>query len=110
MPHIRIRGIEKNIVKAISKELVDEMVVVMKCPKEIITLEHIETVYIDEGVENKGILPMVEIAWFDKGEDVKQEVANAVTRIIKSEKEFNRIAVYFIDMTKENYFANGVHY
>lgn len=110
MPHIRIRGIEKEVVKAVGKELVDEMVVVMKCPKDIITLEYIETLYIADGIENTGILPMVEIAWFDKGEDVKQKVADAVTRIINSEKEVDRVAVYFIDMIKEHYFANGVHY
>ena len=64
MPHIRIRGIEKSVVTAVGKELVNEMVELMKCPKEAITLEYIETLYIDEGIENTGILPLVEIAWF----------------------------------------------
>lgn len=110
MPHIRIRGLEKSVVVAVGKELVNEMVEVMKCPKSVITLEYIETLYIDEGVENTGVLPMVEIAWFDKGAEVKQEVADTITRLINSEKKVERLAVYFTDMTKENYFANGVHY
>jgi len=110
MPHIRIRGIEKEVVTAVGKELVDEMVDLMKCPKEAITLEYIETLYINEGVENTGILPMVEIAWFYRGQEVKQEVAQAVTRIIKSQKPLDRVVVYFTDMIKEHYFVNGGAY
>ncbi len=110
MPHIRIRGIEKEVVTAVGKDLVNEMVDLMKCPKEAITLEYIETLYIDEGVENAGVLPLIEIAWFYRDQEVKQAVAEAVTKIIKSERELDRVVVYFTDMTKEHYFVNGGSY
>ncbi len=110
MPHIRIRGLEKEVVTAIGKDLVNEMVELMKCSKEAITLEYIETLYIEEGIENTGVLPMVEIGWFYRGPEVKQAVAETVTKIIKTEKDVKKVAVYFTDMEKDNYFVNGIHY
>jgi len=45
--------------------------------------------------------------WFSRSDEIKQLVANTITDSL-SKYDYEKIAVYFIDMKKENYFKNGI--
>jgi len=109
MPHLRFRGIEKQHVKEISKNLVDKLAKEVECPREWFTLEHIESLFIFDGEENKNKYPFVEVLWFDRGSAVMSNVANLITDMIKS-YSYDCVTVIFTNLTKEHYYENGEHF
>lgn len=40
MPHLKIRGIEKNLIVENSKEIIDELTKIIGCDRNWFTIEH----------------------------------------------------------------------
>lgn len=109
MPHLRIRGLNKEKLIELSAGLLEDLSKAMDSDKSTFTLEHIPSVYISEGRENTAKHIFVEMLWFDRGYDTKEMIADIITRVL-SKDDGRDVALYFIDMKKENYFKNGVHF
>ncbi|MBN2898816.1 MAG: DUF1904 domain-containing protein [Clostridia bacterium] len=109
MPHIRVRSLDQKKLVSISKELIDQMEALIKCPRDYFTLEYVHSTFIMDGVEGAGGYPHVEVLWFDRGESVKLQVAEAITKLVKTVVD-DDVCVYFVDMDKASYFENGQHY
>lgn len=82
MPQIKFRGIEVEQVKGISKELLQELQRVIEYPPDDLTFECISSVYIANGDITAGY-PFVEVAWFDRGQQVQDDVAKIITRFVQ---------------------------
>lgn len=109
MPHLRARGLNKEELIDMSGKLIDELSEVMNSDKSTFTLEHIPSTYIRAREEVIAKHIFVEMLWFDRGEKMKEKVANTITNLL-SESGGRDVAVYFIDMKKSNYYKNGVHF
>lgn len=109
MPHMRFRGIEIDLVKKISKDLVDGLTEIVACEREWFTLEHIQSNFIKDGEDNQGH-PFVEILWFDRGLDTKTKVSKFITKLISIENNYPTITVIFTNLEGTDYFENGEHF
>lgn len=105
MPHIRVRGLEEEKLRKISKNLLDGLQEKIECPRDYLTLELVESKFIE-----CEFYPFVEVLWFDRGRNVKQEVASFVTDLIKSINPNQDVCVMFLDLIKEDYFENKEHF
>lgn len=108
MPQLKIRGIETEKIRKISKELIDDLTKIIGCPRDYFTIECISTTSIFDG-EIVTTYPFVEVAWFDRGQEVQDRVAKIIT------KYANLIGVQDLDMTftvfeKNRYYENGEHF
>lgn len=109
MPHLRFRGVKKEEVKEISKNLVDILAEKVECPRDYFTLEYLETTFFFDNQEGANGYPFVEILWFDRGYEVRKEVAKITTDMLK-QYNYNCVTVIFTDLGKDRYFENGEHF
>lgn len=108
MPQIKIRGIEVENVSSISKELIDELQKFIECPRDYFTIEVIHSTFIMDGEITNGY-PFIEIAWFNRGQEIQDKVAKTVTSFIHS-LGYEDVDVIFTVFEENKYYENGIHF
>jgi hypothetical protein len=109
MPQIKIRGIHENEICKISDKMIDELVDAVKCPRDNFEIECIKSVAIREG-KIADVYPFVEVAWFDRGQEVQDIVAKIITDSIRNNLEIESMDLAFTVFEKEKYYENGEHF
>lgn len=109
MPQIKIRGIHENEILKISENMIDSLVEAVKCPRDYFEIECIKSVAIRDG-KIAGVYPFVEIAWFDRGQDVQDTVAKIITGSIRNNLNIENMDLAFTVFEKEKYYENGEHF
>ncbi len=105
MPQIKIRGIETEIIRKLSTQLIDELAILTQSPRDYFTLEVIHSTFVMDGEVVPGY-PFVEIAWFDRGQETQNQVAQAISRLLK-EGGCPNVDIMFTILEKSNYYENG---
>lgn len=108
MPQLKIRGIKAEEICSISKELVDELVEIVDCPRDYFTIECIETTSVFDGKIVR-TYPFIEVAWFDRGQQIQDMVAKTLTKYV------NRLGIQDLDIAftifqGNRYYENGEHF
>lgn len=106
MPHLLIRGIGPERVRAVSRELVAELAAICECPPDYIMLECLMTTAVFDG----GIVPsypFVEVSWFDRGLEAQDRFAEAIDRHLRVQGDLPELEVAFRSYERRNYYANG---
>ncbi len=106
MPHLLIRGVSPDLIRSISKPLIEELAIVCQCPADHILLECLNTTACFDG-EIVPSYPFVEVNWFDRGQSVRDLAAECVDRHIRS-LGFAEIEVAFRIYEEDSYYANGI--
>ena len=105
MPQLLIKGATLEEIKSISKAMTDEMVDVLKCPRDYIVLEYVPATYVCDGEVTAGY-PLVNVLWFDRGQDIQNKVAEIVTRYLKG-FGYGTVDVFFNVLEPSRYYENG---
>ncbi|GIM27609.1 hypothetical protein CPJCM30710_02750 [Clostridium polyendosporum] len=108
MPILRLRAIEPKKICTISTELIDELQQLIKCPRESFTLEVVQSLFIKDGEFVDGN-PLVEISWFDRGQEIQDKTALIVTKYVNS-MGYKDVDVIFKALDKNKYYENGKHF
>jgi len=108
MPQLIIRGLEKTEVQKISKLLVDELTVVIGCPRDYFTIELLASTFIRDGEEVAGT-PLIQVNWFDRGQAIQDQAAAAIDHHIRA-LGYNQIEIFFTVLQEAKYYENGKHY
>ena len=108
MPQLIIKGLAIDKVKDISKVLVDDLQAIIGCPREYFTIEAVNSLFIMDGLQTK-ITPLVQVNWFDRGQEVQDKAAAAIYRRIQ-DVGYNDVEIFFIVLEEKRYYENGVHY
>lgn len=101
MPRIVVRGMKKEDLKAISKELLETVEKIIERPKSAFTLDLVESVAIYDGEEISRVY--VEVSWKNRPTEVCKEVGEAINSILTS-KGYKKVFVYFKDLDLEKEF------
>jgi len=105
MPHIIIKGMSIVDVQKISKQMLDELEIIIHCPREYFTLEVVESTFIVDG-ERVSKDPFVQINWFDRGQEVQDQTAVAITQHICN-AGYGDVEIFFIVLERNKYYENG---
>lgn len=108
MPQLIIKGIEKQVVKDLSRELIDELATVVGCPRDYFTLEMPQTVYIQDGEETSGPA-IIQVNWFERGQAIQDRVAEVITKRLQA-KGYSQLEIFFAVLAERRYYENGKHY
>ncbi|MEQ8154546.1 MAG: DUF1904 domain-containing protein [Clostridiaceae bacterium] len=108
MPALKFKAIEPAKVIEISKELIDELEELIKCPRSSFSIEVDESTYIIDGVFCEGC-PKVEVAWFDRGQEVQDKAALIITNKVRA-AGCTDVDVIFTVLEKNRYYENGKHF
>jgi len=105
MPHIIIKGMSIVAVQQMSKQMIDELEVIIQCPREFFTLEVADSTFIVDG-ERTHKDPFVQINWFDRGPEVQDKTAIAITEHI-CRAGYGNVEIFFIVLERNKYYENG---
>lgn len=109
MPHIRIRALPESTVQKLSSELPKELALILKTPIDNFTVEKIASQFYRDGKAVEGD-PMIEILWFDRGQEQQNQAAKKTYEIVKAHCNAEYIAVVFTPLGKSSYYENGEHF
>lgn len=108
MPILSIKALSKDEVVKISKDMVDELEAIIKCPRDYFTIELINSTFVKDGYESKSY-PIIDISWFDRGQEVQDYVAKAITKHIYS-LGYDTVDIIFHPLDEKRYYENGEHF
>lgn len=107
MPMLKFRGIPKEEIIIESKKLVDEIAEIVECPRDYFTLEVMDNLFVMDG-KVVDAPTIVEVAWFGRGQEVQDKVANVITTHFKKDREC--LDVFFVNLEYSDYYENGKHF
>jgi Domain of unknown function (DUF1904). len=108
MPQIIIKGMELDKIKAISKPLVDELQLIVGCPRDYFTIEAVAGAFIMDGKQVE-ISPLVQVKWFDRGQEAQDKTAAVICRHIMS-AGYSHVETFFTVLEESKYYENEIHY
>lgn len=108
MPMLKFKAIETESVRKISKKLIDELQDLIQCPRDYFSLAIDQSVYINDGEIVKGE-PMVEVSWFDRGQEVQDKAAKIITKYVNL-AGYKNVDVIFFVLDESKYYENGEHF
>ena len=88
--------------------LINELQELLQCPRDYFSLSAEQAIYIKDGEIVEGD-PVVEVSWFDRGQEVQDKAAKIVTKYINSLGHIN-VEVIFMVFEENRYYENGEHY
>ncbi|CAM3663752.1 DUF1904 family protein [Aeromicrobium ponti] len=105
MPHLFLRGISVDQTKEISVPLIKELAELCACGEENFTLEVVQSTFVFNQNEVPAY-PFIEVKWFDRGKDIQNQFAKAVTKHVQS-LGVPEIEVAFTAFLEADYYLNG---
>ncbi|GAA0771143.1 DUF1904 domain-containing protein [Clostridium subterminale] len=108
MPILTLRAIKEDEVISISKKLIDELEDLLECPREYFTIELRNSTFVKDGEICNGY-PIIDVSWFDRGQEVQDKAAEIITRYIKG-LGHETVDVIFHVLQEKLYYENGVHF
>ncbi|TGV30850.1 DUF1904 family protein [Mesorhizobium sp. M00.F.Ca.ET.186.01.1.1] len=108
MPHLIVRGIQAEQMATSSEPLTEELAALCQCGTDNFTIECLQTtaVFGGKAVES---FPFIEIGWFERGQETRDQFARIVTRHVLS-LGIPEVEMAFVPYQKESYYANGEHF
>lgn len=108
MPSLKFKAMEPEKIRKVSKDLIDELQNLLQCPRDYFSIEIAQSLYVSDGEFVKGY-PKVEIAWFERPQEIQDESAKIITRFV-NKMGYNSVDVIFTMLQKEKYYENGEHF
>ena len=108
MPHLLFRGVTVEQVKEMSAPLATKLAEVCRCEEDNFFFEVLTTTSIFGGQEIASY-PFVEVAWFERGQQVRDSFAKAVTDFVLAAGH-EEVEVAFRTYDANAYYANGTHF
>jgi hypothetical protein len=108
MPVLRLKSIEDKRACAVSMVLIDELQELLQCPRNYFSIELVQSKFIFDGEFVQG-LPIVEVSWFDRGQEIQDAAAKIITKHINS-AGYENVDVIFHHLEKSRYYENGEHF
>lgn len=105
MPQLIFKGISVDQVKKISTLLVEELAELCQCETDNFTLEIVQSTFVFNDREVQGF-PFIEVKWFDRGQEIKDQFANIITKHLQSQG-IAELEVAFSVFLASAYYLNG---
>lgn len=105
MPHIVFRGVETEKLRLVSVVLAQELAELCACGTDNFTFECVHTTVIFGG-DMAGSYSFIQVGWFERGDEVRDRMAEAITRHVKS-LGITEVEVVFITYEENAYYIDG---
>lgn len=106
MPQLTVRGISQQTMVAISKELIQELAIVCDCEPDNFTIDclNVTSIFGGEIVET---YPFIEVAWFERGSEVRHRLVQVLSRYVHL-AGVPEVEVAFKVYREDAYYINGL--
>ncbi|EFM11714.1 protein of unknown function DUF1904 [Paenibacillus curdlanolyticus YK9] len=106
MPHLLFRGIAAQQLRPLAQQLAEQLADICECGTDNFTMDCLHTTAVYGGAGDQSF-PFVEVAWFERGDEVRGQVAAAVTQQLSS-LGLTDIEVAFRTYREDSYYIDGV--
>jgi len=106
LPHLLFRGVEAEKLGQISQPLAQELAEICACGTDNFTFECLHTTVVLGG-DTQSSFSFIQVGWFERGDEVRDRFAEAVTRRIQS-LGIPEVEVVFIPYEEKAYYIDGV--
>lgn len=109
MPQLTVRGVPLEQLLMVSVSLCRELAEICGCPEDNFTIDCLQVVSVTGGSLGP-TYPFVEVAWFERGEEVRNRVAEAIDRHMRfgSRAAVHELEIAFKTYKEDAYYINGV--
>ena len=108
MPQLKFRGVKEESILTLSTPLVDKLQELLSCPRDYFTIEVMNSTFVSEGKVVAGY-PLVEVAWFDRGQDTQDKVAEVITNELRN-VGYAPCDIFFTILKESAYYEDGKHF
>ncbi|TXK80042.1 DUF1904 family protein [Paenibacillus sp. N3.4] len=108
MPRLTIRGLSVEQICLISESLIEQLSDICGCEADDFTMECVQHTAVFGGKIVQAF-PFIEVAWFERGEDIRNQMAAAITNHVLN-LGIVEMEVAFITYAKDAYYSNGISY
>ncbi|MEI7026880.1 DUF1904 family protein [Paenibacillus sp. y28] len=105
MPQLTVRGITVEQMASISGGLVEEMAAVCKCGTDNFTIDCLAVTSVFGGKTTE-TYPFIEVAWFERGMQVRSRLAAVITKYVQG-AGVPELEVAFKVYAPAGYYING---
>ena len=106
MPQLLVRGLAIEQMCQISESLVDQLATICQCGTDNFMIEIIHTTSIFGGAVVTSY-PFIEVAWFERGQEVRDQFARVLTEHVMS-LGIAEVEIAFVTYQEDCYYINGV--
>ncbi len=105
MPQLLVRGVSVAQMCAISQPLIEQLAAICECGTDNFIVEVMHSTAIQDG-QVVASFPFIEIAWFERGEAVRNRFAQTVTEHVRA-LGIAEVEVAFVTYREDSYYING---
>ncbi|CAG7597015.1 hypothetical protein PAESOLCIP111_00111 [Paenibacillus solanacearum] len=106
MPQLTVRGIGVDVMVSISRPLVEELAAICQCGTDHFTVDCLNVVSVFDG-QACNTNPFIEVAWFERGREIRDRVAEAITRHVRT-AGVSELEIAFKVYKEDGYYIGGV--
>lgn len=106
MPHLLFRGVPTERLQSVASPLAEELAALCGCGTDNFTMNCLHTTNVFGCGSDAPAFAFVEIGWFERGQQVRDSFALAVTRSVQK-LGINEIEVVFQTYREDSYYING---
>ncbi|MUT67536.1 DUF1904 family protein [Paenibacillus sp. NEAU-GSW1] len=106
MPQLLFRGVPTEQLLSVSEKLAVRLAAICECGTDNFTMDCVQTVSIFGGQKDGRSYPFVEVGWFERGTEVRNRFAEAVTQSLQ-EIGIAESEVAFRTYREDSYYING---
>lgn len=108
MPHLKFTSVSEDVVREMSEKILEPLAFALSCPEDYFSFEwNVNPIYFG-GSKVEG-LPTVEVAWFDRGQEKRDLVAQMVHEAMQA-LGVKETCIFFTTLIESSYYDNGQHY
>ncbi|MEK3884482.1 DUF1904 family protein [Paenibacillus sp. PL2-23] len=106
MPHLLFRGLEADQLRTAAAPLAEELAAICGCGTDNFTMSCVHTSDVFGAGPQDPVFAFVEIGWFERGQDIRNQCAEAVTKTVLG-LGVQEVEVVFQAYREDSYYING---
>ncbi|MCR2805683.1 DUF1904 domain-containing protein [Paenibacillus soyae] len=106
MPHLLFRGVPAERLQSVAEPLVEQLAVICDCGTDNFTMNCVHATNVFGALPGDPAFAFVEVGWFERGRDVRDRFAAAVTRYV-SQLDIPEVEIVFHAYREDSYYING---
>lgn len=106
MPHLLFRGVPAERLQTVAVPLAEDLAALCGCGTDNFTLSCLHATNVFGALPNDPAFAFVEVGWFERGQQVRNQFAEAVTRHVL-QLDIPEVEIVFHAYREDSYYING---
>lgn len=106
MPHLLFRGVPAEKLQTVTNPLATELAALCECGTDNFTMACLHTTSVFGSDSGEASFAFIEVGWFERGQQVRNRFAEAVTRYV-AQLGISEIEIVFQAYHQNSYYING---